>query len=108
MLLMLSDQHRADWLGRNPAIPAPTPNIDRLAARVVDFTEAAAASPVCGASRSRLASGQPDGYRGHVPRLRRFGGSAGNGEPLAASARRCKPATPTPAGSAWRKTAVTN
>ena len=56
-LFLLSDQHRPDWLGRNPAIPVPTPNIDRLAARGVDFKEAIVASPVCGPSRSCLASG---------------------------------------------------
>lgn len=57
MLLLLSDQHRPDWLGRNPEIPVPTPNMDRLAQRGVDFTQAIVASPVCGPSRSCLASG---------------------------------------------------
>ncbi len=56
-LFLLSDQHRPDWLGRNPEVPAPTPNIDRLAARGVDFNQAIVASPVCGPSRSCLASG---------------------------------------------------
>ncbi len=56
-LFLLSDQHRPDWLGRNPEIPFPTPNIDRLAERGVDFTQAIVASPVCGPSRSCLASG---------------------------------------------------
>ncbi len=56
-LFLLSDQHRSDWLGRNPEIPIPTPNIDSLAARGVDFTQAIVASPVCGPSRSCLASG---------------------------------------------------
>ena len=56
-LVLLSDQHRPDWLGRNPAIPVPTPNIDLLAARGVDFTQAFVPSPVCGPSRSCLASG---------------------------------------------------
>ena len=57
LLLLLSDQHRSDWLGRNPDIPVPTPNIDRLAARGVDFTQAIVSAPVCGPSRSCLASG---------------------------------------------------
>ncbi len=57
ILFLFSDQHRSDWLGRNPDIPVPTPNIDRLAARGVDFTQAIVASPVCGPSRSCLASG---------------------------------------------------
>ncbi len=57
ILFFFSDQHRGDWLGRNPEIPVPTPNIDRLAARGVDFTRAIVPAPVCGPSRSCLASG---------------------------------------------------
>lgn len=56
-LFLLSDQHRPDWLGRNPEVPVPTPNIESLASRGVDFTRAIVASPVCGPSRSCLASG---------------------------------------------------
>ncbi len=57
ILMLVSDQHRFDWLGRNPQIPIPTPNIDALAARGVDFTRAIVAAPVCGPSRSCLALG---------------------------------------------------
>ena len=57
LLFLLSDQHRPDWLGRNPEIPVPTPHMDRLAERGVDFAQAIVASPVCGPSRSCLASG---------------------------------------------------
>ena len=57
LLFLFSDQHRSDWLGRNPDIPVPTPNIDGLAARGADFTQAIVAAPVCGPSRSCLASG---------------------------------------------------
>jgi len=57
ILLVISDQHRFDWLGRNQDIPVPTPNIDRLAKRGIDFADAVVASPVCGPSRSCLASG---------------------------------------------------
>ena len=57
ILFLLSDQHRDDWLGRNPDVPVPTPNIDALAARGVDFTQTIVAAPVCGPSRSCLASG---------------------------------------------------
>lgn len=56
-LFLLSDHHRPDWLGRKPEIPVPTPNIDRLAERGADFTQAIVASPVCGPSRSCLTSG---------------------------------------------------
>ncbi len=57
ILVLLSDQHRPDWLGRNAEIPVPTPNMDRLVQRGVDFTQAIVSSPVCGPSRSCLASG---------------------------------------------------
>ena len=57
ILFLLSDQHRDDWVGRNPDVPVPTPHIDALAARGVDFTKAIVAAPVCGPSRSCLASG---------------------------------------------------
>ena len=57
ILLLLSDQHRPDWLGSNPEIPVPTPHMDQLAERGVDFTQAIVASPVCGPSRSCVASG---------------------------------------------------
>lgn len=56
-LFLLSDQHRPDWLGRNPDIPVPTPHMDALAKRGTDFSQAIVASPVCGPSRSCLASG---------------------------------------------------
>ncbi len=57
ILLLISDQHRYDWVGRNPDIPVPTPHLDALAARGADFTRAIVPSPVCGPSRSCLASG---------------------------------------------------
>ncbi|MDE0125589.1 MAG: sulfatase-like hydrolase/transferase [Bryobacterales bacterium] len=57
ILVLLSDQHRWDWLGRNPDVPAPTPNMDALARRGVDFSGAIVPSPVCGPSRSCLGSG---------------------------------------------------
>ncbi len=57
ILFLLSDQHRDDWVGRNPQVPVPTPHIDALAARGVDFTKAIVAAPVCGPSRSCLAAG---------------------------------------------------
>ncbi len=56
-LILLSDQHRPDWVGRNRAVPVPTPHLDALAGRGVEFTDAVVASPVCGPSRSCLASG---------------------------------------------------
>ncbi len=57
ILFLFSDQHRWDWRGTNPDVPVPTPHIDALAARGVDFTQAIVAAPICGPSRSCLASG---------------------------------------------------
>ena len=57
ILFLFSDQHRGDWMGRNPLIPVPTPHLDALAARGADFTRAIVPAPVCGPSRSCLASG---------------------------------------------------
>ena len=57
ILFLFSDQHRPDWLGRTPSIPVPTPNMDRLAARGVDFAQTITPAPVCGPSRACLASG---------------------------------------------------
>jgi len=57
ILMIMSDQHRSDWLGCAGARWLKTPNIDRLAARGFRFTKAACNSPVCAPSRSSLASG---------------------------------------------------
>lgn len=58
ILLIMSDQHRADWLSCAGANWVKTPNIDNLAERGVRFRKAACDSPVCAPSRSALASGQ--------------------------------------------------
>jgi len=57
ILLVMSDQHRADWLGCSGANWVRTPNIDELARRGVYFRMASCDSPVCAPSRSALASG---------------------------------------------------
>ena len=44
-------------MGRNPVIPVPTPNTDRLAAQGVDSTHEKDPSPASSPSRSCLASG---------------------------------------------------
>lgn len=58
ILLLFPDQHRFDWLGTTKGLPVHTPNIDRLAARGVQFTNAVCPSPVCAPSRACLASGK--------------------------------------------------
>jgi len=57
ILMVMSDQHRGDWLGCAGADWLRTPNIDRLAERGVHFRNAACNSPLCAPSRASLASG---------------------------------------------------
>lgn len=65
-LLLLSDQHRPDFLTINSDIPVRNPNIAGLAARGVNFTNAVCASPTCAPSRACLASGKSY-HRAGVP-----------------------------------------
>lgn len=57
VLILLSDQHRRDLLtcSGNPLVP--TPNLDRIAARGVRFTQAYCPYPVCAPSRMSLLTG---------------------------------------------------
>ncbi len=87
ILMVMSDQHRADWMGCARADWVKTPNLDALAERGVRFTNAVCNSPVCAPSRAALASGlrcsevgvlgNNDLYPYHVPtyyqHLRRAG-----------------------------------
>ncbi|MFC6723395.1 sulfatase [Halobium palmae] len=57
VLLIVSDQHRFDWLGTNAEVPVRTPNLDGLVDRGVRFTNAVTPSPTCGPARACLASG---------------------------------------------------
>ncbi|MDP6044062.1 MAG: sulfatase-like hydrolase/transferase [Phycisphaerae bacterium] len=62
ILFIYCDQHRPDWLGcatgRRDDIPVRTPNLDRLAAGGVRFTNAVCPSPLCSPSRVSLAVGK--------------------------------------------------
>lgn len=58
ILLIITDQHRFDWVGMNSDIPVRTPNLKDLTNRGVWFTNAISPSPVCGPSRACLASGK--------------------------------------------------
>jgi len=58
ILLFLPDQHRYDWWGVNEDLPLRTPNLDRLAARGMTFTNALCPSPLCAPSRAALAAGK--------------------------------------------------
>jgi arylsulfatase A-like enzyme len=57
ILLLVSDQQRADWVGWNAELPLRTPHLERLAARGARFDRAYCPSPLCAPSRAALASG---------------------------------------------------
>lgn len=57
LLLIMTDQHRFDYLGCAGARHVRTPNIDALAARGLRFTQCAVNAPVCAPSRIGLAAG---------------------------------------------------
>ncbi len=57
ILLLLPDQHRFDFMGREPGQSVRTPNLDALAERGVYCTRAFTPSPVCAPARACLASG---------------------------------------------------
>ena len=56
VLLIMTDQHRADWMTCAGPSPVPTPNIDRIAAQGVRFSNAYCPYPVCVASRMAMLS----------------------------------------------------
>ena len=58
ILLFFPDQYHADWQGFDPGIPVRTPNLRKLAAGGVRFTDALCPSPLCAPSRAALASGR--------------------------------------------------
>lgn len=57
VLIIMTDQHRKNYMtaAGNPIVP--TPNIDRIAQRGVRFTNAVCPYPVCAASRMALLTG---------------------------------------------------
>ncbi|MCL2832956.1 MAG: sulfatase-like hydrolase/transferase [Treponema sp.] len=63
VLIIMTDQHRSDYMGCTRLrdwggnMPAPTPNIDKIAGRGVRFKNAYCAYPVCLASRSAMLTG---------------------------------------------------
>ncbi len=61
LLFLMADQYRHDYLGCAGADFVRTPNLDRIAARGVRFTNCFSNSPVCAPARIGLASGlRPD------------------------------------------------
>ena len=57
VLVIMTDQHRRNYMTCAGSSIVPTPNIDRIAARGVRFTNAICPYPVCAASRASLLTG---------------------------------------------------
>lgn len=57
-LYIMTDQHRADWLGCYGHPVVKTPNIDALAAKGARFTDFHVASPVCMPNRGAFMTGR--------------------------------------------------
>lgn len=57
VLIIMTDQHRWNYLTAAGKSPVPTPNIDHIASRGVRFSHAVCPYPVCAASRMALLSG---------------------------------------------------
>jgi choline-sulfatase len=57
VLFVMADQYRWDYLGAQGAGFVRTPNLDRIAARGVRFTQCTTNSPVCAPARIGLATG---------------------------------------------------
>ncbi|MCL2660494.1 MAG: sulfatase-like hydrolase/transferase, partial [Acidobacteriaceae bacterium] len=58
MLIIMTDQHRSNYMGAAGWTMVPTPNIDRIATRGVRFPNAICPYPVCAASRMSLLTGK--------------------------------------------------
>lgn len=58
ILIIMSDQHRADAVGYRGHPVVRTPNIDRIAAEGACFTSASCTSPICNPSRMSLMTGR--------------------------------------------------
>src|SRR6201987_5991143 len=64
ILLFITDQHRADYLGCSGHPVLRTPHIDSSAARGVRFTRFYVATPVCMPNRSTLMTGRMPSLHG--------------------------------------------
>ena len=63
-LMIMCDQMRADWLGFAGHPQVQTPNIDRLAAKGLRFTNGFAATPVCMPNRASIMTGRMPSVHG--------------------------------------------
>ncbi len=58
IIMIVSDQHRGDWMGCSGSKIVHTPNLDRMANEGVHFTQAYCNSPLCVPSRMSMLSGR--------------------------------------------------
>lgn len=58
ILLIVTDQHRSDWVGMNPQVPVRTPTLSEMAEGGVMMSNAICPSPICAPSRAALATGR--------------------------------------------------
>ncbi len=87
LLIVMSDEHDPRWMGCSGNALMHTPNLDRIAARGLRFTDAYTTCPICVPARAAFAVGRynheigywdnADGYDGAIPswhhRLREAG-----------------------------------
>src|SRR5689334_20980280 len=64
IVLIVSDQHRGDWVASAGCSLVETPNLDRLAAGSVSFSAAYCPSPLCVPSRMSLMTGRDPHHTG--------------------------------------------
>jgi len=57
LLLLMSDQHRGDWMGCDGNAFVSTPNLDRIAAEGTRFSNAWSSTPTCTPARAGLLTG---------------------------------------------------
>lgn len=57
LLLLMADQHRADWMGCDGNRTVSTPNLDRIAAEGTRFRNAYSTTPTCTPARTALLTG---------------------------------------------------
>ena len=58
VVLIIADDHRADWMGHKGNPFMKTPNLDRMAAEGISFKNAFACSGVCSPSRASILTGR--------------------------------------------------
>ena len=96
IVLVLTDQQRADAFGAAGATDVRTPTMDRLASEGVLFTRAFAATPQCSPSRAALITGRyphRTGVMGNTAADQ--GGARGNERPPAGMSAALDPSLPT-------------